>query len=158
MAKDKEVTPSRHYVITILTWRRHVPLFPKILRLEFPKNQVRIILSLLRSPYYCYVYKKQATYRNILIFPWKDIYYWGKCGVTYLPRTYRFYIYFLIRRQISSVLLYCGLKGSVSWDFWVLSWHVWIDLGLYKNLWLFLIFSVEPLILYLRLKFRRGQC
>jgi hypothetical protein len=31
---------------------------------------------------------------------------------------------------------------------------VWIDLGLYKNLGLFLIFSVEPLILYLRLKFR----
>ncbi len=28
--------------------------------------------------------------------------------------------------------------------------HVWIDLGLYKNLWLFLIFSNEPLILYLQ--------
>jgi hypothetical protein len=40
--------------------------------------------------------------------------------------------------------------------FWVPFWHVWIELGLYKNLWLFLIFSVEPLILYLRLKFRHG--
>jgi hypothetical protein len=39
--------------------------------------------------------------------------------------------------------------------FRVLFWHVGIDLGLYKNLWLFLIFSVEPLILYLHLKFRR---
>jgi hypothetical protein len=33
----------------------------------------------------------------------------------------------------------------------VFFWHVWIDLGLYKNLRLFLFFSVEPLILYLRL-------
>jgi hypothetical protein len=32
---------------------------------------------------------------------------------------------------ISRVLL---IKGSVSWDFSVLFWHVWIDLGLYKNL------------------------
>jgi hypothetical protein len=38
----------------------------------------------------------------------------------------------------------------------VLFWQVWIDLGLYKNFLLFLIFSVECLILYLRLKFRRG--
>jgi hypothetical protein len=48
------------------------------------------------------------------------------------------------------------LKGVCHEIFQVLFWHVWIDLGLYKNLWLFLIFSVEPLILYLRLKFRRG--
>ncbi len=27
--------------------------------------------------------------------------------------------------------------------------YVYVDLGLYKNIWLFLIFSVEPLILYL---------
>jgi hypothetical protein len=32
------------------------------------------------------------------------------------------------------------------------SWSV----CMYKNLSLFLIFSVQPLILYLRLKFRRG--
>ncbi len=38
----------------------------------------------------------------------------------------------------------------------VLFWHVWIEPGLYKNLWVFLIFSVEPLILYLCLKFRRS--
>jgi hypothetical protein len=37
------------------------------------------------------------------------------------------------------------LKG-VSHEIWI-----WIDLGLYKNLWLFLIFSIEPLILYLEL-------
>ncbi len=43
------------------------------------------------------------------------------------------------------------LKGVCHEIFRVLFWHVWIDLGLYKNLWLFLIFSVEPLILYLRL-------
>ncbi len=40
--------------------------------------------------------------------------------------------------------------------FWVLFWHVWIDLGLYKNLWLFLIFSVEPLILCLCLTLIRA--
>ncbi len=39
------------------------------------------------------------------------------------------------------------LKGVCHEIFWVFFWHVWIDLGLYKNLWLFLIFSVEPLIL-----------
>jgi hypothetical protein len=50
------------------------------------------------------------------------------------------------------------LKGVSHEIIRVLFWHVWIDLGLYKNLWLFLIFSVEPLILYLRLKFRRGKC
>ncbi len=49
-----------------------------------------------------------------------------------------------------------GLKGVCHEIFWVLFLHVWIDLGLYKNLWLFLFFSVEPLILYLRLKFRHG--
>jgi hypothetical protein len=48
------------------------------------------------------------------------------------------------------------LKGVSHEIFRVLFWHVWIDLGLYKNLWLFLIFSVEPLILFLRLKFKRG--
>jgi hypothetical protein len=48
------------------------------------------------------------------------------------------------------------LKGVSHELFRVLFWHVWIDLGLYKNLWLFLIFSVEPLILYLHLKFRRS--
>ncbi len=51
-----------------------------------------------------------------------------------------------------------SLKGVCHEIFWVLFWHVWIDLGLYKNLGLFLIFSVEPLILYLRLKCRRGLC
>jgi hypothetical protein len=49
-----------------------------------------------------------------------------------------------------------SLKGVSHEIFRVLFWHVWIDLGLYKNFWLFLIFSVEPLILYLHLKFRRG--
>jgi hypothetical protein len=39
------------------------------------------------------------------------------------------------------------LKGVCQEIFWVLFCHVWIDLGLYKNLRLFLIFSVEPLIL-----------
>ncbi len=48
------------------------------------------------------------------------------------------------------------LKGVSHEIFRVLFWHVWIDLGLYKNLWLSLIFSVEPLILHLRLKFKRG--
>ncbi len=48
------------------------------------------------------------------------------------------------------------LKGVSHEIFRALFWHVWIDLGLNTNLWLFLIFSVEPLILYLRLKFRRG--
>jgi hypothetical protein len=47
-----------------------------------------------------------------------------------------------------------ALKGMSSEIFRALFWHVWIDLGLYKNLWLFLIFSVEPLILYLCLKFK----
>ncbi len=60
----------------------------------------------------------------------------------------------LILSSLTSIAML--LKGSVSWDFWVLFWHVWIDLGLYKNLWLLSIFSVEPLILYLHLKFRRG--
>ncbi len=55
-----------------------------------------------------------------------------------------------------SVLDNLMLKGVCHEIFRVLFWHVWIDLGLYKNLWLFLIFSVEPLILYLRLKFRCG--
>jgi hypothetical protein len=42
------------------------------------------------------------------------------------------------------------LKKGVSHEiFSALFLHVWIDLGLYKNLWLFLMFSVEPLILYL---------
>ncbi len=54
--------------------------------------------------------------------------------------------------------LYSGqnLKGVCHEIVQVLFWHVWIDLGLYKNLWLFIIFSVEPLILYLHLKFRSG--
>ncbi len=43
-------------------------------------------------------------------------------------------------------------KGSVSWDFSGSILACMDRLGLYKNLWLFLIFSVEPLILYLRLK------
>jgi hypothetical protein len=50
------------------------------------------------------------------------------------------------------------LKGVCHEIFWVLFCHVWIDLGLYKNLWLFFNFSVESLILYLHLKFRRGKC
>jgi hypothetical protein len=50
----------------------------------------------------------------------------------------------------------CPFKGCVSRDFWVLFWHVWIDLGLYKNLWLFINFSVEPLMLYICLRFRQG--
>ncbi len=45
-----------------------------------------------------------------------------------------------------------ALKGVCHQIFWVLFWHVWLDLGLYKNL--FLVFSVEPLILYLCLKFK----
>ncbi len=48
------------------------------------------------------------------------------------------------------------LKGVSHEIFSVLFWHVWIDLGLYKNLWLFLIFSVEPRIFYLSFKFRCG--
>jgi hypothetical protein len=49
-----------------------------------------------------------------------------------------------------------NLKGVSHEILRVLFLIVWIDIGLYKNLWLFLIFSVEPVILYLRLKFRSG--
>jgi hypothetical protein len=48
------------------------------------------------------------------------------------------------------------LKGVSHEIFRVLFWLLWISLGLYKNLWLFLFFFVEPLILYLPLKFRHG--
>jgi hypothetical protein len=51
---------------------------------------------------------------------------------------------------------YCPLKGVSHEIFRALFWHVWIDLALCKNLWMYKIFSVEPLILYLRLKFRCG--
>jgi hypothetical protein len=49
-----------------------------------------------------------------------------------------------------------NLKGVSHEILRVLFWIVWIDIGLYKNLWLFLFFSVEPVILYLHLKFRSG--
>ncbi len=55
-----------------------------------------------------------------------------------------------------NIFLDLTLKGVSHEIFRVLFWHIWIDLGLYKNLWLFLIFSVQPLILYLCLKFRCG--
>ncbi len=54
------------------------------------------------------------------------------------------------------MLLFQDLKGVSHEILRALFWHVWIDLGLCEKLWLFLIFSVEPLILYLRLKFRHG--
>ncbi len=44
------------------------------------------------------------------------------------------------------------LKGVFHEVFQDLFRHVRIDLGLYKNLWLFLIFSVEPLVLYFYVK------
>jgi hypothetical protein len=59
-----------------------------------------------------------------------------------------------IKIKIEILLFLNYLKGVSHEIFRALFWHVWIDLGLYKNLWLFLIFSVEPLILYLCLKFR----
>ncbi len=45
-----------------------------------------------------------------------------------------------------TLYFYVPLKEVCHEIFRVLFWHVWIDLGLYKNLWLFWISSVEPLI------------
>jgi hypothetical protein len=49
--------------------------------------------------------------------------------------------------------LHFGLKGVFHKIFRVF-FGVCLEIGMYKNLWLFLIFSVEPLILYLQLKLR----
>jgi hypothetical protein len=56
---------------------------------------------------------------------------------------------YLAKFKIVSRCVFWGtrLRGVCHKIFWVLFWHVWIDLGLYKNLWLFSIFSVEPRIL-----------
>ncbi len=79
---------------------------------------------------------------------------WRRCSIVFgLPH---------LSLQGSDLLLVLGsllswwfcLKGVSHEIFRALFWHVWIDLGLFKNLRLFLIFTVEPLILYLCLKFR----
>ncbi len=129
------------HCLSIYTYINHLPYpIPEKLFLENKPTKP----TTCRSPFGFSPIIRRATNQPIFSF-----YFPGQNTLTPLMLFDLFLIYSDWRR-------YSAVKGVSHEIFRVFFWHVWIDLGLCKNLSLFLIFSVEPLILYLHLKFKCG--